>query len=86
LEIDAPAQLISNIVPFHERAAKSISPSPRILRPSEICIKFSVRHWAQTIVAKVPRQVRAARPSRAAGSLTGFLALLLSARCGHVST
>jgi len=43
-KIDAPAQLISNIVPFHERAAKSISALPRILRPSEICIKFSVRH------------------------------------------
>ena len=38
------AQLISNSVPFHEREARFISPSPRILRPSESCIKLSVRH------------------------------------------
>jgi hypothetical protein len=29
-------QFISNIFPFHDRAAKSISPSLVILRPSEI--------------------------------------------------
>lgn len=35
-KIDAPAQLISDIFPFHERAARSISPSETSLRPSEI--------------------------------------------------
>jgi hypothetical protein len=35
LKIDAATQLISDIFPFHEREAKSISPSEAIRRPSE---------------------------------------------------
>src|SRR5216683_1020549 len=38
------AQLISNNFPFHDRSARSISPSLVILRPSEICMKPAVRH------------------------------------------
>jgi hypothetical protein len=41
-KIDAPAHL-SNFVPFHEREARSISPSKTFLRPSDLN-KRSVRH------------------------------------------
>lgn len=38
------AQLISNSFPFHDREARSISPSLAMRRPSEICIKPAVCH------------------------------------------
>ena len=37
-------QLISDIFPFQEREAESISPSVEILRPSESCITLAVCH------------------------------------------